>query len=102
MSNTVPPAVVELMGSIATEILNPVMGVIFAAALVYCLWGMMTFIFSGGDETKLTLGKQNMFWGVIGMTIMVSTYAIILLALNSFGVTQADVPAGLPLYNQVP
>jgi hypothetical protein len=85
------------MGHVMTEILNPVMAVIFAAALVYFLYGLMVFLFSAGEESARSEGKQHMLWGVVGMLVMVSVFSILSLALHTFGVTQANVPAPIRL-----
>jgi len=99
MDNSVPLGVQTFMAKVTTEILNPIIGIIFGAALLYFLWGLMVFILNGGDERKITEGKQHMLWGTIGMTIMVSVFAIIWVVLNTFNVGGNDLPDALPLNN---
>jgi hypothetical protein len=86
MSNTVDPGVVAFMTKVTNAIINPIVGVIFALALVYFMWGLMVFVMGAGDESKRTTGKQHMLWGVIGMVIMVSVYAILQVGLSTFNV----------------
>jgi len=57
-----------------------VMGLTF---LVF-LWGLMRFVSSGGDEKRIQEGKDMMFWGVIGLFIMISIWAIIITLLSDF------------------
>ncbi len=97
MDNSVPEPVQTFMGKVMSEILNPIMGLIFAAALVYFLYGLMVFIFGAGEQAKRAEGKQHMLWGLVGMLIMVSVFSIIKLALNTFGVADSDIPAPLEL-----
>jgi succinate dehydrogenase/fumarate reductase cytochrome b subunit len=97
MDNAVPEAVQTFMGKVMSEILNPIMGLIFAAALVYFLYGLMIFIFGAGEPAKRTEGKRHMFWGLIGMVVMVSVFSILSFALNTFGVGDGDIPAPLEL-----
>jgi hypothetical protein len=92
MSNTVPPAVVAFMGKVVDNIINPIINVIFAAALMLFLFGLLRFVLSRGDETALAAGKQHMFWGVVGMTVMISVYGILWLMLDTFGIGVGTLP----------
>jgi succinate dehydrogenase/fumarate reductase cytochrome b subunit len=91
-----PPTVVTFIQNVTSEIINPLIAVIFAAALVYFLWGLALFVTSAGDSAKRTQYKSHMLWGVIGMVVMVSVYAILAIGLRTFGITSADLPADLP------
>jgi hypothetical protein len=93
MDRTVPAPVQTFMGTMMTEILNPVMAVIFGAALVYFLFGLMVFIFGAGQESKRSEGKRHMLWGLLGMVVMVSSFTIIRLTLRTFGVKNEELPA---------
>jgi succinate dehydrogenase/fumarate reductase cytochrome b subunit len=73
-------------------IINPIMALIFGAALVYFLYGLMVFILNAGQEAKRSEGKRHMFWGLIGMFVMVSVFAILSMALSTAGVDDADLP----------
>lgn len=93
MDNTVPTAVVTFMGKVNDAIINPIIGVIFAFALLYFLWGLFLFLMNMDNESKISEGKRHMFYGIIGMTVMVSVFAIIALVLATFGVEGTDIPA---------
>ena len=67
------------------EIVNPLIGLAFAVALVYFLWGVFTFFLSASADAKKTEGRSHMLWGVVGMAVMVSVYALIQLGLAFFG-----------------
>jgi hypothetical protein len=92
MPTEVPAGTVEFVDNVVEAIINPIIGVIFVVAFVYFLWGLMVFILSAGDSTKVTEGKQHMLWGVVGMTIMVSVFAIIAIGLATFGIGGTDLP----------
>lgn len=98
MNNTVPQGVVTFMGKVNDAFINPILGVIFALALVYFLVGLARLIFNAGDEGQAAEGKSHMLWGIIGMTIMVSVYGLLQL-IGSFGVGADDLPDPLPLNN---
>jgi len=98
-SNNVPVGVVNFVDGVTREIFNPILGVIFALALVYFIYGLMTFIFSADNQQGRIAGKQHMVWGTVGMVIMVSVFGIIQLMLATFGVGGNDLPNQLPLGN---
>jgi succinate dehydrogenase/fumarate reductase cytochrome b subunit len=95
--NTVPAEVVNFMTSFTNAIINPLLALIFAAALAYFLFGLMVFIFNAGEPAKRVEGKQHMLWGIIGMVVMVTVAGILEVLLNTFGVDENEVPAGIPL-----
>ena len=70
-------------------IINPLIGLLFAAALVMFLWGASKLILKGGDADGLKEGKQSLIWGIVGMFIMASVFGILTVVLNTFGV---DLP----------
>ena len=66
-------------------IVNPLIILMFSCALVGFLWGVRGYIDHADDHEARTKGAQHMLWGIIGMMIMVSTFAIMRLILQSFG-----------------
>ena len=95
------PAVQSFVTAINNEIINPIIGLIFAAALLYFIYGAAQLVFGAGDDSKRSEGKQHMLWGIVGMTIMVSVFALLVVGLNTFGVGKADLPADLPLQSRL-
>ena len=85
-------ALCRLLNGVIREIINPVVAILFTAAIVVFFWGMIQFIYSAGDDTKRNLGKQHMLWGVIGVFIMLSAFGILTLFTNTFGITVQTCP----------
>jgi hypothetical protein len=75
-------------------IINPLIALLFALALVYFLWGMFQFIANGANEEKKTEGKSHMLWGIIGLTIMMGVFALLNLILSTFNITGVDPERG--------
>ncbi len=77
----------------AGDILNRIIPVLIAAALVVFFWGLVQYIYKhkGG-------GKDVMIAGLLGLFIMTSVWGIIRLAQNTFGVNNS-APVSVP---QVP
>ncbi len=63
--------------SVEKAIIDPLISLAFVVAVVVFIWGIVQFInaLNNGGDTKV--GKSHMIWGIIGMTVMVSTYGII-------------------------
>lgn len=86
------------------EIINPLITLLFALAVVYFLYGVLEFIFNQQNEEKKTSGKSHMLWGIIGLTIMMGVWAILGIILNTFGISKSEInpeegKVNLPPYN---
>lgn len=67
---------VVLINKIKMLILNPIIGVMFAVAVVMFLYGIMEFIYGAENEDKREKGKQHMIWGIVGIFVMLAVYGI--------------------------
>lgn len=77
--------IVTLMGSINKVIINPLIILLFAVAVVYFLYGIVNYLLSPDNEEIRTSSKTHMLWGIIGMFIMISVFGIMRLLLNTVG-----------------
>jgi uncharacterized membrane protein YbhN (UPF0104 family) len=82
----------EFVGNLNSAILNPLIVLLFALAALYFVYGLFKFVANSSSDDARNQGKRHMVYGVIGMFIMVSAFALISLVLNTVGI---DVPAGL-------
>ena len=76
----------DLLERINAYILNPIILLLFAVAMVVFIWGIVEFLASGEEGDARTRGKQNILYGIIGLFIMVSVYGIINVVLATLGV----------------
>lgn len=70
-----------------TEIINPLILLMFGAAMIVFFWGVIQFIYNADNENKKSEGKQHILWGLIGLFIMVAVYGIlnlIIATINQF------------------
>jgi len=72
----------EVIGKINQAIVNPLIRVLFAVALLVFLWGILQMLTGRDDAEKLVTGRRHMFWGIIGLAIMVSVFGIIQVIIN--------------------
>jgi len=73
----VPLEVTTIIGSIETNVVNPILTLFFAVALLVFIWGAFTYIAHADDSTKRSEGGKGMLYGIIGMFIMFSVFGII-------------------------
>lgn len=79
--------ITEFLGKLNQFILNPLILLFFAVALVVFLWGLFQFIASETSDNGREEGKKKIFWGLFGMFIMFSAYGLIRLILGTFGIS---------------
>ena len=73
-----------LVNNVTRVLINPAILLIFGVALVVFVWGLVQFLINlnvGGKDANT--GKQHMIWGIVGMFIMVASYAILKLIQNT-------------------
>ncbi len=85
----------EIMVKVNKYIINPAILLLFAVALVVFVFGIIEFLAQRDTDSEAGLkGKRHMMWGVIGMFIMVSVFAIMHIIINTLGVT---LPSGVDI-----
>jgi len=92
----------SFLAKVNKEIVNPLILLLFALAVVYFLYGVFEFIANQANEEKKTSGKSHMLWGVVGITIMMGVWAILNVILATFYITEVNPEQGtvnLPPYN---
>lgn len=58
---------------------------IFALAFLFFLWGMVMYIRGSDDVKKRQESKKFIYWGIIGLTVMVSVWGIVKIVNSTFG-----------------
>ena len=77
----------DLVLRISAVIINPILALVFGTAFVIFAWGIVQFLIElnvQGQENNVA--KAHMFWGLVGMFIMVAAYTIIRLVANTINV----------------
>ena len=75
----------EFISTLVRVIVNPIIQLAFAVALVYFLWGVLKYIQNAGNSDKREEGLKHIRWGVVGLVIMVSVFGIIRILSNFLG-----------------
>lgn len=85
----------EFVGKINGRIINPLIELLFALAVVFFLYGVFEFLSNQENEEKRTAGKKHMIWGIVGMTIMMGVFMIMGLMLRTLGISDVEIsPTG--------
>jgi uncharacterized membrane protein YidH (DUF202 family) len=84
--HTAEASVTTLMKSINKVIINPLIVLLFALAMVYFIYGIARYLLSPGNEEVRKTSKEHMLWGILGMVIMISVFGILSLIMNTFGI----------------
>ena len=75
-------------------IVNPLIALLFALALMFFLYGVFEFLANSDNEEKKTKGKSHMIWGIIGITIMMGVWTILNIILNTFNLNDVNPEQG--------
>ena len=81
----------SLITIIVEDILDPVIGVLIAVAVVLFLYGVIKYIVSGDDETKRKEAKNYIIYGIVGLFVMVSVWGLVGILTGTFG-TDVSAP----------
>ncbi len=68
-------------------ILNLVILIVGALAIIYFFWGLVKFIGSAGDAKTRADSQQKMVWGIVALFVMFSIYGIINWLGNAVAIT---------------
>ena len=86
--------VITFVGKINRLIVNPLITLMFAGALVYFLYGVLEFLMNAGNPEARSTGQKHIMNGLIGMFLMFGVYAILGLITRTIG------PNALPIATQ--
>lgn len=75
----------SIIVSIADNIINPLIYLLFVVAMVYFIWGLVVFMNKSNDPTARGVGQQHMLWSIIGFVIMFGAYTAMNIIVKTFG-----------------
>lgn len=76
-------SITELI-NILIGIMNQMVSIVAALALMFFFWGLANFILHSGDEAKRSEGKNIMVWGIVALFVMVSVWGLVKVLQNTF------------------
>ena len=69
---------------IAMDILNNLIILFFALAVVFFLYGILKYIYSADNEDSRKASRDIMVYGIIGLFVMVSFWGFVNILINTF------------------
>jgi len=81
-----------LLGVMQTvgNLLAALVPIIIALAVIYFLWGLLTYLFKAGEEKDKA--REQMIWGIIAIAVMVSVWGLVGILQATFNVGNSAVP----------
>ncbi len=76
----------NFVAKINDVILFPLISLMSGIALLFFLYGVFEYIKGAGSAEAHEKGQKHILWGIVGLLIMVSAYAILTIAANTVGV----------------
>ena len=67
-------------------VLNTVIIIATLLAFLFFVWGIAKFIKGADDPNARTEGRQQMIWGVVALTVLVSIWGIVLFLQGELGI----------------
>lgn len=72
-----------------------VIGLLFAVATAFFLYGVVQFLMNADNQEKQDKGKSFMVWGIVALAVMFSVWGLVGVLQNTFDVkdgTSPDLP----------
>jgi len=70
--------------SMANRVLNSLVPLFIALAVVYFIWEVFRYAVAG-DEDKKKEAKTHIIWGIVGIFVMVSVWGLVNILQGTFG-----------------
>ena len=78
---------VSFVDKFNSVILFPLITLLSAIAFLIFLYGCAQYIINAGNETSRAEGVKHITYGIIGLVVMLSAWAILSLATGTFGLS---------------
>lgn len=83
---------IKIISNINKIIINPIITVLFAIALVYFIYGVLEYLVKAkSDPSAVQAGAKHMGWGLFGMFVMVSVFGFLKVIINTLPIDQDTI-----------
>ncbi len=73
----------NVVNPVITNIVDPVIELMALVGILVFIWGVVQMIMNGDDPEARVTGRNHMLWGIVGVVIMLSAWAIVFLVSNT-------------------
>jgi hypothetical protein len=70
------------------QFLNSVVPLLIALAVVYFVWGVVTYVIASDEEAKKT-GRDRIIYGLLGLVVIIGMWGLVNLIGNTFGLNNS-------------
>ena len=77
------------------DILNILIPVLVVLAIVYFIWGVITYVIASDEEAKKA-GRNRIIFGIIGLACIVAVWGLVNILISTFGLTGAGTTKTTP------
>lgn len=81
---------ITAVNGLITLVINYLLGITFGLAVLFIVIGGLRYIVSGGNEESAEKGKKTILNAVIGVIVVIMSYIIINLVVNTVTTTQIN------------
>jgi len=67
------------------DILNIVVPILITLAVIYFVWGVITYVIASDEEAKKA-GRNRIVFGLIGLAIIIAVWGLVFLLTRTFGI----------------
>lgn len=78
------------------DIIDILIPLVAALALLYFFWGLARFILNNGNDDAREDGKRIMIWGVVALFVIVSVWGLVRFVGNALGINPTSVDQPIP------
>ncbi len=90
--NTQVTGIFSLIDNIIKPLIARAGPLLIALAVIYFLYGVVTFVMASGDEEKQGKAKEVILYGIIGIFVMVSVWGLVNFLVGSFNLNNNPLP----------
>lgn len=59
------------------RIINLLIPLVFALAMLFFFWGLAQYILNSGDAAKQEEGRNKMIWGIVALFVMAAVWGLV-------------------------
>jgi len=78
----------DFVDKLNTVILFPTISLLSGIAILVFLYGSFIYIVNASNEQAREEGKKHIVYGLIGLVVMISAFAILSIAVSTFGLNK--------------
>jgi len=78
------------------DIIDILIPLVAALALLYFFWGLAKFILNAGNEDAQKEGKNIMIWGIVALFVIVSVWGLVRFVGSAIGINPNSVDQPIP------